>query len=421
MGQTLSNYDAMLREFYEGALRRQLNSEIKMFDALDRSSRSFAGRKVVFPLHLSRNKGVGAGVESGILPTAGNQTTVECNVTATYQYGRINLTGQAMAAGKHAFAETLAFEIEGVSDDQKVDIGRQTYGEGLGILCRAHTDSHSSSQITVMNWYYEPGHPGGRYISTGQGLSFGSEAGVSANGTASVISVSVANNSGTTYDTITTSATALDISACNIFVFNHPGAASGGDGRELKGLRALVDDVTASNLYGRTSGMYTATVQAVSRATYNKWNGTVIGNSQVERNIDSALIQKAFDQIKIKSTRDVSKIIGEYSVVSAFLDSVSSDRRYASKNFDAGKSGLTYNGVDIIQDLLAPYNELFILGKDTMKSYVLKDFSFANDDGTIIKNVANYDIWEAFIVYYGNIGVEYSNGNAVIRDIKIPR
>ena len=93
MPLSMSNYDAALKDFYDGALRETLNSEIPAFATLEKSSRAWSGRRVVFPFRTARNSGVGFRAENGTLPTASNQTTSLAVTSATYAYGRIQLSG----------------------------------------------------------------------------------------------------------------------------------------------------------------------------------------------------------------------------------------------------------------------------------------------------------------------------------------
>jgi hypothetical protein len=413
----MSNFDAVLKEFYEGLIREQLNNEIMLKKWLKQSSRSWSGRRVVFPVHLRRNVGVGARSEAAALPTAGQQTNVESRVTSAYIYGRIDLTGQVMASSKNAFADALAHEMEGVTSDLQFDCTRQSYGEGLGILAQVALDSNSASSVTVFNQYVEPGQPGARFIQAGQRITAGSISSPTADTSGvDVVTVSIATNSGTTSDTVLITATNLNFSASDTYLFN---LAAGGAGVELKGLRGLVDDSTSAHVYGYSGGMLgTVTLQNISADTQNKWRGNVLANSQTERLLDSRLMQKAFDQTKKQSGKTPDLIIGEYDVISAFLDSVSNDRRYDTKEFDAGRGALSYNGIDMVQDLLAPYNELYLLNKEAIQFYVLKDYGFADEDGNILKNVSGYDEWEAFIKAYFQIGVEHRNALTVIRDIR---
>jgi len=416
MAATRTTIDAILKEFYEGALRDQLNNEIKLFDKLKKSDRSFSGRRVVFPVHLGRNVGVGARAESALLPAAGSQTPVECRITAKYNYGRVDITGQSIESGKHAFLDALGYEMDGLVSDFSFDMGRQSYGGGDGRLAQVSADNDSASAITVHNKFARAGQPGARYILQSQILEFGTVASPSAatiGSNAKVSTITIASDSGTTTDTITMISNSADISATIHFAFHY---GAGGQDVEMKGLRALVDDLTQTNAWG--SAYYSASsLNNIDRGTYGKWNANVDAASGVERVIDSQLMQKSFSKVKKESGKDVKMICGEYDVVDQFLDSVSADRRYASNNFDAGVSNLSYNGVPLVQDLLAPYNELYLLGDDCIKLYTMKDFGFEARDGSILKNVAGYDRWEAFFSHYGDIASDQPKASMVIRDV----
>jgi len=418
MALTMTQADAVLKEFYIGALRETLNNEVLLKKYLEASKRQFAGRRVTFPTHTARNSGVGARSESAALPTAGFQSTDEVNITAAYVYGRLTLTGQAKASGKHAFIETLAMEMEKLKDDLAQDVGRQSYGEGAGILAQVSTDSCSTS-ISVHNQFAKPGSPGARYVGNGQLIDIGTYANpdllTSATG-ATVISTTIAANSGTTSDIITISASVDTVCATESFVFNNN---AGGKGIEIKGLRCIVDDVTSTNTYGLTGGYFNgASIFSIDRNTVKGWNAVVDANSGTERIIDSYLLQRNFDKIRKASGKDVEVMFGEYDVITAFVDSVVGDRRYASPDFNVGHEVVTFNGKSLVKDLLAPYNELFLLRRDSLAWYTLLDFEWADDDGSILKNVEGFDSWEAFLRAYIQLGAERPNSTGVIRDIR---
>jgi hypothetical protein len=429
MALNLSYYAAMLKEFYGSALQETFNNEVLLKKWLETSSKSWDGLRVTFPVHSGRNGGVGARAESALLPTAGQQSATTVYITAAYIYGRIDLTGQVMAAGgKNAFAEALSTEMEGVKTDLVRDVGRQVYNEGQGILGES-ANTASASQIFLRNSFRAPGYHGARYIDVGMPIDGGSNTTFAAtyegfcgqSGSNDVTVVTIAANSGTTYDTIeiTGSVATTNISDSKAFVFR---AGAGSVGIEMKGLRAIVDDQTASNNYGCTGGYFNNdTIFNVDRGSVKGWNSYVDANSGVERVLDSYLLQKAMSRTKRNSGKEVDIMFAEYDTVDAFWDSVAGDRRFTSKMFDAGVDTLTYNGKTFVKDLLAPYNELFGLYKPALKWYVLKDLAFADDDGSTLKQVANYDRFEAFLRMYAQLapGEEAApNSCFVVRVIK---
>jgi hypothetical protein len=420
MALTMTVYDAMLKEFYLPLIQETLNNEVLLKKYLEESDKSFSGRRVIFPVHYSRNSGVGARAEASALPTAGAQGHYNAYVTAAYIYGRLDITGQVKAASKTGFADALANEMEGLKTDITVDIGRQSYNEGYGILARCY-EAASASAMKVINQFGQPGQHGARYISINEVIDLGSAGTPSANTNLSsgdvVSSVTISVNSGTLYDTV--NLTASNTETSNTFVFRFK---AGGAGLEIKGLRAIVDNITATNCYGFSAGYNNgSSIFNIDRSVVAGWNSRVDQNSGTTRIIDSYLIQRNMSQIKKASGKEIDIMFGEYDCMDAFWDSIASDRRFMSKNFDAGVETLTYNGKTMVKDLLAPYNELFLLHKDSLNWYVELPLEFAEDEGHILKYVPGYDRWEAFMRAYIQLApsdMSAPNANGVIRDIK---
>ena len=125
----------------------------------------------------------------------------------------------------------------------------------------------------------------------------------------------------------------------------------GGPGPELKGLRAIIDDQTASNVYGNSGGMYNNdTIFSIDRGSVKGWNAYVDYNSGTERILDSYLLQRFLSKIKVAGGKDPDLFFGEYEVIDAFWDSVAGDRRIASKAFDMGVDTLSFNGKTFVKD-----------------------------------------------------------------------
>jgi hypothetical protein len=321
-----------------------------------------------------------------------------------------------------AFAEAMSVEMEGLSKDLKNDLSRQCWGTGDGRLAQAGADTvtGTESAISVYNRYAEPGQPGARFIEAGMLLDAGTVASPRAHFSGvSCIAVSISSNPATTTDTVTVSSTAITVSQCDTFLFN---ADAGGAGLELLGMQALVDEYTASNHWG-SNAFYGSSIMNLNRGSVSRFNSIVIGNSGVERVIDSNLMQLALDQIHIASGYDADWIGGEHSVVRALLDSVSADRRYVASgapSYDMGNSGLSYNGIKIVRDRFAPYNSLLVMKKACIKQFTLLDTEFADDDGSVLSRVSNQDAFEAFVRTYRNIGFDMApKGCAFIRDIRV--
>lgn len=425
---TVSSVTPLLKEAYGIAIQQTLNNEVKLKKWVEESSRPYDGLRVNYPVHYQRNPSVAARAEGGTLATAGNQTYGNVYVTAGYVYGTFNVTGQALKkAGKNAFATTIASEMDGLTTDVVQELGRMSYGEGLGILAECAASASEAAQgggasQTVWNQWATPGQPGSRYFNVGATIQQGTFGTWSAS-SFSVQQVGEAANSGTTTDFVSVSASTLSTSGTGTFLTIKN---AGGAGLEIKGLRAIVDDSTATHLYHYTGGMYgNVTLFNVDRNAVKGWNAYVDQNSGTERIIDSYLVQRAMSKIKKKSGKDVDILFGEYDVIDAYLDSLRSDRRYAGGSspigFDGGAEEISHNGKVMVKDLLAPFNEMFMLNRDALKWYPLCNLEFAADDGEILKHVQGTDKYEGYARIYTQIApgeMASPNATGVIRDIK---
>ena len=137
MALNLSAYDSLLKDLYGDGIREQLNQDVPCFKLLEENDKPWSGRRVLWPVHTSRNSGVSSRAEGATLPTAGQQGHSTAVVSATYLYARGQVSGQTISAGKHAFAEALTNEMDGLMNDAKVDLSRQCWGTGDGRLAQA--------------------------------------------------------------------------------------------------------------------------------------------------------------------------------------------------------------------------------------------------------------------------------------------
>jgi hypothetical protein len=426
MGQTFANEIAILKEFYGVAIQETFNNEVLLKKYLEESSRQHDGLRYNFPIHTNRNAGIGARAEGDRLPSAGQQSFASVYVTSAYIYGALNITGQAMAASKKSsFVEAKAAEMDGLMTDLNRQVGRMSYGDGMAILARVGTSADTST-LYLLNRFNKPGQNGARYLDAGQRITVGHYSAVGGSACdisgVEVVSIALAANSGTTYDTVTVTGTVTTSATGYVFSFlGISGTATAARGLELKGLRCIVDDTTQSCGYVISGGYFgNVSMFNVDRNAVKGWNATVDQNSGTERILDSYLLQRTMSKIKKNSGKDIDIMFAEYDTVDAFWDSIAGDRRFTSKNFDAGVDTLTFNGKTMVKDLLAPYDELFLLHKPAIKWYVMEALGF-DEMGGMMKNVAGYDKGEAFLKGYLQIapGEEAApNSCGVIRDIK---
>lgn len=119
MAASISTLDSVLKNFYAKAIAEQLNQEVLMLELFEKAKLDWSGKRVVVPVHVARNAGVGFAAEGAALPTAGNQTYEELNINAKFLYGRFQLSGPAIssAKGAYSFGNYIDLELRKLVED----------------------------------------------------------------------------------------------------------------------------------------------------------------------------------------------------------------------------------------------------------------------------------------------------------------
>lgn len=145
-GSSLASADAILKELYVGPIVEMLNQKTYLIDQIEKDSDHIdhTGRRAVFPVHKSRNRGRGSRGDGGTLPAAKKQGWQDGQVYIRYHYLGIELTDGEIEASKSnegAFISLLDAECKGAATDMRKDMNRQCFGEGNGLLCNVATSA----------------------------------------------------------------------------------------------------------------------------------------------------------------------------------------------------------------------------------------------------------------------------------------
>src|SRR3990167_2657394 len=186
-----------------------------------------------------------------------------------------------------------------------------------------------------------------------------------------VKTIAISSNPATNTDSIAFSGTYITlVSQCETYIFNR---GAGGTGIEMMGINGLVDDYTQANMWG-SNAFFGATLHGINRSTSTYWNSIILGNSGTERVVNPFLLQTAFDKVDTESGFEVDTIWGHHTCVTAFQEAVAGDRRYNSPVFDVRGDKMSFDGIALIKDRQAAYNQLLLMNRSALKLYTLSDF-----------------------------------------------
>jgi hypothetical protein len=143
----LSNYDEVLKTFYLPAIQEQLNHDTILADMIEVNEEDVSGKNATINHHYGRNTGTGARADGGLLPDAGYQKHQTSTVPTKYNYGRITFSGPTIAATrdeKGSYARVIDNEVTGLVKDFGMEVNRQYWGIGYGVLGRWRSGTASS-------------------------------------------------------------------------------------------------------------------------------------------------------------------------------------------------------------------------------------------------------------------------------------
>ena len=152
MPATTTTFDAVLKDWFLGKVRDTLNEKVTMFDIANAASERVGGRRLVYPVHVGRNFGVGTRSERGTLPTAQNEVYVTATVSPKYWYGRIEVSAQAMKQSqgdRAAFAEAMSEEMDRMTRNSRKYFNRMLYFGSRGDLSTVASNQSSVNTTTV--------------------------------------------------------------------------------------------------------------------------------------------------------------------------------------------------------------------------------------------------------------------------------
>ncbi len=397
MAQTLSNFDAVLKDYYEGYIRNILNSEVKLLKLFARTTEGWSGRQILFPVRSSRNSGYGFRADNAILPVAGQQGYLKSNITSDIFYGRIQITGPTMVESRDnegAFARALSAEIEYGLEDFKDYFDVMLFGDGSGLLATITAgltlSTVGNNTITVDST---------RYLQTGMNIGF-VQAGVQ---TASAVLLTV--NS-------TTSFTTGPATAAVVLVASNTIANSGDTGAVIMGLKGLIDD-----------GTDVGTLQGINRATVPSWRATVLANGGVLRPLSLDLLQRGVDIAYERGGGKISRMTAHMGVRREYINLLTPDVRFEPLDLKGGvERELMFNGkIPFDFDRHCQYNTIYQMDVPTMRLFVQQDFKWIDEDGSILRASAvgatGQDLFEAAMRWMGQLGTDAPARNTRIQDV----
>jgi len=355
MAATMATLQDILKNFYIGPVRQNLNMATVLLAQLKKSSTEVVGEQVILPLHFGRNWGVGSRgtAGTGVLPTARNQQYDKAYFTTKDVYGRINISGKTIRATKSdrgAFLRSVTSETKGMVDDLSSDVNRQLHGDGTGVLATVTTGATSATQTVSST----------QYLEEGMHVDF--------QGGGDNLDKTILSIDSPTQITLTGSITTTTNDTMRI--------AGTGATDELNGL-ALI---TASS----------GSLQNIDPSSISIWKGNVFGDDTAPVPLSEDDMQQAQDAAEIRGGK-VDLIETSYDGRRRYIALLAAQKRYTTPQVGKLKGGYSYidfNDIPLVIDrhcqASSTSTRFYFLSLKDLGIYRMADFDWMKEDGNIL-------------------------------------
>lgn len=376
-GLELSAAGDILKLAYQPKIREQLNNGVKLLSQLEKNSEDFQGLQAKVALHTGSNSGVGPRLEGGTLPTAGKQAYKQATLETVNQYGVIQVTGKAikqMATDVGSYERAVDSESKRLVNDLKFEVNVQCYTPQTGVLgattAAPATTSAGVDNVTTLRRF----RLGGNYDIV--------EA--AADGIVRTITV-----------------TSINEAALSVTYTSTAGASVAASASGNRFVRAGVAPSTSAALIGLETTIDSAgSLYSVDPATYGVWSST-------ERAVSAALtdtvLERALQDVEIASGVQPNLVLTTAEIERGYAASLKTLKRFEGERLTL-KGGwkaldVTAGGesVALMYDRHCTDGTVFGIRTDAFQEYEGCDWEWADEDGNVLKWVANYDSFVAYM------------------------
>lgn len=381
----LTSAQNALKDAYLVAACNQLNTKTNpLLSKIKQSSSDVFGRQIIKMAPVGLNGGVGAGTETGELPTANENNYVQFKTTLKNLYGTIEISDKAIRASANnsgAFIDLLNAEMEGLLTASKFNLSRMLYGDGTGVVGKVVTfDSGVATLDNVKNLL--------------EGMV-----------------IDVYSSEGSPTSNLGLRISYVDRAEKKVYFTTTPATMNVGDtlyvqgskDNEITGLGAIFGD--SETLYGLNR-------------TANKWLTPYVSSSAQE--ISDNLLQTAVDFLEENTGSNIDFITCGAGAKRAYQQYLACYRRNIDvTELAGGYKAISFNGIPVVSDRFVPDDTIYMLDTTKFTLHQLCDWEWIEGDGgKILRQKAGYPSYTATLVKYADLICDQPNGQAKFTNIK---
>lgn len=425
MPLTKSDYEAILKIHYFGAIVDQLENATVFLSRMQRYEEETGGKFLHIPMRTGRTTSIGARGDTTSahddLPPGDRPSYGFATFEPKSQYAVVQVSGKAQRSSRNptfAFAQAQTRDMLDTTVDFKKDINRQLLGDGSAELAIISTTTNSTVVTITSNLY--PTNPAKllyarekidvRLITTLVHATGGNSISITSVDSPTQLTLSAA---------VTTTAGAHAI-------YREDNAVSAAEAttaaiREMFGLSCAVAAANPSALY-TTPVRVTANFGGVNRASAGNdhWKGSTLSNGGTLRSFSVSLIEEGIDLAETAAAGEISLILWPHAINRVYGALLIAAKQYDGNmmNLDGGFKALSVNGVPCVKEVECPDYTIFLLDEATWYLGVYGPWSWLeNDSGGILTRITGKDQWEGVLNRDMELLCDKPRANVKISDV----
>lgn len=440
MAATITTLDSVLKNFYAKAIAEQLNQEVLMLELFEKAKLDWSGKRVIVPVHVARNAGVGFAAEGAALPSAGNQTYEELNINAKFLYGRFQLSGPAIssAKGAYSFGNYIDLELRKLVEDvrKKANVATfsgQIVAGWIHTLIRSGgagpiTDSVGGVNIPFSGDANELERKRAAAVAAGGTLQvkFRNQTDYALDNAAVVVTVTAVNTAANTFTISGGAAYAVLVQrrADDAWAMEITGDAAALASANLE-ITGIATNVSSGSHFGVDRTDATGEPALQSDSVRSVEDSGVAANYDTFRPLALDRMQALTDSIYTQSSLEPDIIMmnpAQRASYTSLLVGTNAANLYKStdgaKQGDGGFTGLGFNNIPIRVSVDAGKGMLYFLHTKVWKLAELEKPGFADLDGNILARAGvgsgGVDAYEGYYRMYCDVYCERPNANGCL-------
>lgn len=395
----LSSVAGGLKRVYDDYIENQQNLKARASDEIGKSLKKYspAGEGYFGAINDYGNESVGAINETEQFRTIDSEDYQQWKVVPKINIAPVQFSGLVAAAAKgddESFANLVIEALDRARDRLLSDENRQFFGLGNGLLAApAQSVSANTTIMTVDST---------QYIRRNMMID------IFSGSTKTVDSMRVSGVDRFTGKVYFATSLGVSVDTTCAIVKENVRDSAPADGKEMMGLRGIIDDSTDLT-----------TFQTLRADQILEWQATRINASSA--NLTSDLLQRLVDDVEVLSGESPDMIIMHAKQRRKYLDLVVPQKRYMDQKMDAGHSKLSFNGIDLFLDKDCQVDAVYAINKSKLRKFELEPLAMARHEGSdIYLRLSNYDVYQAYWRHYANYGTSLRRAHGKIVSLATP-